>query len=330
MIEMPPVRRFTHNGVNLAYYEAGSTTDAPPVILCHGWPEIAFTWRAQIATLAAAGLRVIAPDQRGYGLSDCPEPVEAYDIGHLTGDLVALLDHIGVDKAIFVGHDWGGFVVWEMGVLHPHRVAGIVGMTTPHLPRAPADPIAILRKRYGERMYIVQFQNPDREPDRIFAERPDALFDAFLRAPSPPRASHEEAAVAGVGASSKTNLDFLRLVQNYDAAKDHRRRLLSEAERAVFVEAFRRSGFSGGINWYRNITRNWERNEGQDRTIRVPAMMMTAEWDPVQPPSIADGMEALVPDLERHMLERCGHWMQEERADEVSRLIIDWRRRRFG
>src|SRR5271156_4633407 len=131
------------NGIRMGYYEAGPKTDATPIVLCHGWPEIAYSWRHQIQALSEAGLRVIAPDQRGYGATDRPEAVEAYDLEHLTGDLVGLLDHLGIDKAIFVGHDWGGFVVWQMPLRHFARVAGVVGINTPHRPRAPIEPIAL-------------------------------------------------------------------------------------------------------------------------------------------------------------------------------------------
>jgi pimeloyl-ACP methyl ester carboxylesterase len=133
MIEMPPLQFAQTNGIRMGYYEAGPKTDTPPVILCHGWPEIAFSWRHQIKALAAAGIRVIAPDQSGYGATDRPEAVESYDIEQLTGDLVGLLDHLKIDKAIFVGHDWGGFVVWQMPLRHIDRVAGVVGS----IPRTP-------------------------------------------------------------------------------------------------------------------------------------------------------------------------------------------------
>ena len=160
MIEMPPLQFAETNGIRMGFYEAGPKADRPPVVLCHGWPEIAFSWRHQIKALAEAGIRVIAPDQRGYGATDRPEPVDAYDLAHLTGDLVGLLDHLKIDKAIFVGHDWGGFVVWQMALRHRDRVAGVVGVNTPHYDRAPSDPIELMRKRFGDQMYIVQFQNP--------------------------------------------------------------------------------------------------------------------------------------------------------------------------
>ncbi len=127
----------------------------------HGFPELAYSWRNQIPALAAAGFHVLVPDQRGYGASDKPAAVDDYDIVHLTGDLVGVLDAFDVDKAVFVGHDWGGFIVWQMPFLHPERVAGVVGVNTPHVPRMPMPPVDLFRKAMGENFYIVWFQTPD-------------------------------------------------------------------------------------------------------------------------------------------------------------------------
>lgn len=331
MIEMPPLRHADVNGIRMGYYEAGPVSDAPPMVLCHGWPELAFSWRHQIKALSEAGIRVIAPDQRGYGATDRPEAVEDYDIAHLTGDLVGLLDHLKIDKAIMVGHDWGGFVVWQMPLRHPDRVAGVIGINTPHTPRAPIDPIAIFRKRFGDTMYIVQFQDPAREPDRIFGSRVEQTFDAFMRKPVPRKPETEaQSPAAGLGASSKTNLAFPQMVAGYDAARDRRAPILSAEEKKVFVDTFTRTGFTGGINWYRNITRNWERSADLDHTVRVPSLMIMAENDAVLPPSAADGMEKIVPDLEKYLVRDSGHWTQQEQPAEVSAKLIEWRRRRFG
>src|ERR1700722_7292069 len=129
--------------VRLAYYETESKAGVP-VIFCHGFPELAFSWRHQLRAFEAAGRWAIAPDQRGYGLTERPGPVEAYDIENLTADMVGLLDHLGVEKAIFCGHDWGGIVVWQMPLRHPDRTAGVIGLNPPFMARAPADPIAIM------------------------------------------------------------------------------------------------------------------------------------------------------------------------------------------
>ncbi|HEX7920970.1 MAG TPA: alpha/beta hydrolase [Bradyrhizobium sp.] len=331
MIDMPPLQFAETNGIRMGFYEAGPKTDAPPVVLCHGWPELAFSWRHQIKALGEAGIRVIAPDQRGYGATDRPEPVEAYDMEHLTGDLVGLLDHLKIDKAIFVGHDWGGFVVWQMPLRHPSRVAGVVGVNTPHWDRAPMDPIALFRQRFGDQMYIVQFQDPAREPDRIFGSRVEQTFDAFMRKPAPRAAdAPPEQPIAGVGASARLNLAFPQMIANYDARHDPRTPILSAEEKKVFVDTFTKTGFTGGINWYRNFTRNWERSAGLDHHVKVPSLMIMAENDAVLPPSAADGMERLVPDLEKYLVRDSGHWTQQEKPDEVSAKLIEWRKKRFG
>ena len=330
MIEMPPLQFAEVNGIRMGFYEAGPKTDRPPMVLCHGWPELAFSWRHQIKALGEAGIRVIAPDQRGYGASDRPEPVEAYDMEHLTGDLVGLLDHLKIDKAIFVGHDWGGFVVWQMPLRHPDRVAGVVGVNTPHWDRAPIDPIELFHKRFGDQMYIVQFQDPAREPDRIFGSRVEQTFDAFMRKPMPRPPVKGEAPVAGIGAAATTNLAFPQMIAAYNASLDPRTPILSAEEKKVFVDTFSKTGFTGGINWYRNFTRNWRRAEGLDHNVRVPSLMIMAENDAVLPPSAADGMEKLVPDLEKYLVKDSGHWTQQEKPEEVSAKLIEWRRKRFG
>jgi non-specific protein-tyrosine kinase len=331
MIEMPPLQFAQTNGIRMGFYEAGPTDDRPPVVLCHGWPEIAFSWRHQIKALADAGIRVIAPDQRGYGATDRPEPVEAYDLEHLTGDLVGLLDHLKIDKAIFVGHDWGGFVVWQMPLRHRDRVAGVVGVNTPHRPRSPIDPVELFRERFGNSMYIVQFQDPSREADKIFDSRVEQAFDFFMRQPMPRKdTGPAEPPTAGLGASSKLNLAFPQMIAAYDAKYDPRKPILSAEEKKVFVDTFTKTGFTGGINWYRNWTRNWERAEALDHTVRVPSLMIMAENDAVLPPSAADGMEKVVPDLEKYLVRGSGHWTQQEKPEEVSAKLIEWRRRRFG
>ena len=331
MIEMPPLQFAQTNGIRMGYYDAGPKSDKPPLILCHGWPELAFSWRYQIKALSEAGIRVIAPDQRGYGATDRPEAVEAYDLEHLTLDLVGLLDHLGIDKAVFVGHDWGGFVVWRMALSRPSRVAGVVGVNTPHTDRAPIDPIELFRKRFGEQMYIVQFQDPAREPDRIFDSRVEETFDAFMRKPlQRSDAGPSEPPAAGVGASPKLNLAFPQMIAAYDARLDPRTPILSPEEKQVFVDTFKKTGFTGGINWYRNFSRNWQRAADLDHTVRVPSLMIMAEKDAVLPPSAADGMERIVPDLEKYLVRDSGHWTQQEKPDEVSAKLIEWRKKRFG
>jgi len=331
--QMPPVQRAQVNGIEMAYYEAGPRGEGVPIVLCHGFPELAFSWRHQIKALGEAGRWVIAPDQRGYGLTSRPKDVADYDMEHLTGDLAALLDHLGVEKAIFCGHDWGGIVVWQMPLFHPDRVAGVIGLNTPFMARAPADPIAIMRARFGEQMYIVHFQKPG-EADAVLDGDVAKAISFFMRRPMP----GTPAASGGLSGSFSGKPDesapastfaLIKMVEMYDPAVDPRPELLTKDEMAAFVETFQRTGFTGGINWYRNFTRNWQRSEGVEQLVRVPGLMVMAEKDAVLPPSAANGMEAYVPDLEKALIEDSGHWTQQEKPDEVNRVILDWLDRRF-
>jgi pimeloyl-ACP methyl ester carboxylesterase len=329
---MPPVQYAEVNGVRLAYYEAGPRRGVP-VILCHGFPELAFSWRHQLKALAAAGRWVIAPDQRGYGLSSRPEAVEAYDIAHLTGDMVGLLDHLGVDKAIFCGHDWGGIVVWQMPLRHPGRVAAVIGVNTPFMPRAPADPIEIMRRRFGEDMYIVHFQRPG-EADAVLNGNVAKAMNFFLRRPpegTPPAAGGlgGDPGSDGERLEGQSAFALIKMLDFYDPAFDPRPKFLTDAELAVFIDTFEATGFTGGINWYRNFTRNWRESAGITERVEVPCLMVMAELDAVLPPSAADGMETYVPNLDRALIKDSGHWTQQEKPDEVNRVIIEWLDRRF-
>jgi pimeloyl-ACP methyl ester carboxylesterase len=318
---MPPVQRAAVNGIEMAYYEAGPR-EGVPIVLCHGFPELAFSWRHQLKALGDAGRWVIAPDQRGYGLTSRPEAVTDYDLEHLTGDLVGLLDHLGVDKAIFCGHDWGGFVVWQMPLMHPDRVAGVIGLNTPFLPRAPADPIAIMRMRFGPDMYIVWFQTPG-DADAVLCADVDKTMRFFMRRPRALAAAVEPPAGGSTFA-------FKDLLKQWDGAYDAEA-FLTPQELAFFVERFQRTGFTGGINWYRNFTRNWERAEGlPSRIDGLPCLMITAEKDAVLTPAMAEPMPGMIADLEMRMVEGSGHWTQQEKPDEVNSLMLDWLDRRFA
>jgi pimeloyl-ACP methyl ester carboxylesterase len=317
---MPPAQRARVNGIELAYYEAGPRTGSP-IVLCHGFPELAFSWRHQVKALADAGRWVIAPDQRGYGLSGLQEAVADSDTEHLTGDLVGLLDHVGAEQAVFCGHDWGGIVVWQMPLMHRERVAGVIGLNTPFMPRPPADPIVIMRNRFGPDMYIVWFQKPG-EADAVLGADVEKTMRFFMRKPRALQAAAQPA-------EGGSTFAFRQLLETWDGS-DEGSQLLTRDELAVFVEAFRRTGFTGGINWYRNFTRNWERAEGLPQRIDgLPCLMITAELDAVLTPAMAEHMPLVVGDLETHMVKGSGHWTQQEKPEEVNRLILDWLDRRF-
>src|SRR5688572_3824893 len=153
------------NGIDMHVVEAG---EGPPVVLCHGFPELWWSWRHQLPALAEAGFHAIAPDQRGYGRTSRPAAVEDYDIHHLAGDMLGLLDALDLEKAIFVGHDWGAPVVWHLSTAYADRVEAVCGMSVPYGPRGPARPSDVWKVAFADTFfYILYFETPgiaDAEP----------------------------------------------------------------------------------------------------------------------------------------------------------------------
>ncbi len=325
-VTLPARRTATGDAVpelTLSVHDAGN---GPAVVLCHGFPELAYSWRHQFDALVRAGFRVIAPDQRGYGGSDRPEPIRAYDIHHLTGDLVGLLDVLGIERAVLAGHDWGGFVVWAMPNLHPERVAGVIGVNTPYLPRSPIPPLQLFRALVNnriERHYIAWFQEPG-VAEGVLDTRARLVFEKIMRR-GVDQATMEKRVLADPEGPDMN--PFRRLEQVETLGEE----LLSPAEIETYASTFARTGFRGGINWYRNFDRNWETApEVGVAKVERPCLMVTAQWDWALRPEFAAGMPALCPDLEMKNIERCGHWTQQEKPDELNRILSDWLVRRFG
>jgi len=304
--------RIPTNGIDLHVVEAG---EGFPVVLAHGFPELAYSWRHQIPALAEAGYHAIVPDQRGYGRSDRPDAIEDYDIHHLTDDLLGVLDHLGEERAVFVGHDWGSLVVWQMALLHPERVAGVVGMSVPFIPRAPMPPIELMRMAFGDRFfYILYFQEPG-VADAELARDPGETMRRMLGGL---RLRRSETELAGLAApDGRGFVDRLPPVEELPA-------WLSEDELAHYTAEFSRTGFTGGINWYRNFDRNWETTaQLEGAKVSVPSAFITGADDPVgvmSPTSVMDGW------LEDHRgtttIEGAGHWVQQEKPDEVNAALL--------
>ena len=270
--------------------------DGNPVVLAHGFPELAYSWRHQIAALADAGYRVIAPDMRGFGKSEAPESIEAYDVVELCGDLVRLLDERGLEKAAIVGHDWGANVAWHFALFHPERTACVAGLSVPLVPRAPAPPLPIMRKHLGEDFYIVWFQEPG---------------------------VAEEALARDV---RRTVLTTRVWTAEWAASQEDVRvpPWMTEADVEVYVREFERTGFRGGLNWYRAIDRNWELTaEVADKTIDVPALFMVGTRDSTYKWMTPDATRDRIPQLRVVEVEGAGHWIQQERADEVNAALLD-------
>ncbi|HEX7725984.1 MAG TPA: alpha/beta hydrolase [Rhizomicrobium sp.] len=321
MLDMPTPKMVKTNGIDMAVYEAGPK-DGVPVVLCHGFPELAFSWRYQIKALGDAGFHVLAPDQRGYGLTSRPEKIEDYDMKHLTGDLAGMLDAFGIDKAVFAGHDWGGMVVWQMAIYQPERVAGVIGVNTPFLPRPPVDPIMAMRAMYGENMYIVFFQKPG-VADALLAKDTGKAFRFFMRKGGPTAAEYAKLP------QEQRNLELVHALQS-DESLWPGELVMPKEELQFFIDTFEKTGFTGGINWYRNFTRNWVESGTMEQRVHVPGLMIMAEDDVVLSPAMADGMERFVPDLEKVLIKKCGHWTQQEHPEETSAAMINWLKKRFS
>lgn len=315
--------QFTHkqietNGIRMHVAEAGSGF---PVLLCHGFPELWYSWRHQMKALADAGFHAIAPDQRGYGDTDAPQAIDAYTIHHLVGDLTGLLDALAIDKAVIVGHDWGGFVVWQMAMLAPQRVAGVVGLNTPFFPRFPMRPLDMMRATaQGNFHYILYFQEPGVAEAELECDVPRSLR-GFYQPPNREIMEQLRDVPMGVfGPAGGGILDRLPDAPHGD--------FLTAEDFAVFVAGFQKTGFRGGLNWYRNFDRNWELTAYLNNAkVLQPALMVTAELDVVLRPEMAVGMEAWVPQLRRTVLiEGSGHWTQQEKPAAVNAALLEFLR----
>ncbi len=298
------------NGVELEVFGAGEAHQRA-IVLCHGWPEHAYSWRHQIAPLVDAGFHVLVPNQRGYGQSSRPAAVTDYDITHLTGDLVGLLNHYGYEDAIFVGHDWGALIVWNLAMMHRERVAGVANLSVPFMQRGTTEWISLWEQALGQDFYIVHFNRQPGVADEIFAKNSRQLLRNLYRTN---QWHHPPMELEGMPMIAMANLA--------DVPGDL---IMSDAELQVFVDAFDQAGFTGGLNWYRNFSRNWEISGHYEQTITQPTLMIYGDYDMV--PKSPD-LDQVVADLEVHSLD-CGHWVQQERPHETNALLLDWLTRRF-
>ncbi len=312
----PSPEHIDSNGIRMAVHEMGK---GPPVILLHGFPEISFSWRHQLPALAAAGYRAIAPDQRGYGATEKPGSVGDYTIQHLIGDVTGLLDAYDLKQASFIGHDWGALVLWQMALLEPERIAGLINLNIPFFARTPVDPISLMRDFLGDDFYIVNFQDSN-EADLKCKADPGHVFDVMMRKNQITRAQFD---------SLPKERQIFSLLAALSRTKMSGEPLLNQEERHIYTEAFEAGGFTGPINWYRNWSRNWESAKDVEQTVNVPTLFIGAEDDVIISPAQIEAMKPYVPDLEIQMIKNCGHWTQQEKPEEVNSMILEWLERRF-
>lgn len=307
----PPARRVKTARSGFSVHEAGPA-DGIPLLMLHGWPELAHSWAKVFPALAAAGYRCLMPDLKGFGASDRPDDARAYAMDELTADYTALLDALGIEHAVIVGHDWGGAITWPMGWRHPDRCLGLASICTPHAARAPAAPNAIFEHRGSPAHYIVQFQDPD-VPDQAFGGN-EADFFRFIFRPGPPRDRWKDLLPEALCLTDRFG--------EFDASRAGPP-VMSSNDLAVYERAYAATGHKTPTHVYRMIDENWRQTEGADLTIRAPSLMITASRDMMLPPEAANGMEDRCPDLTRAAVDS-GHWAMWEAPEAVTNALLSW------
>lgn len=312
--------RTTHvNGIDLHVTEAGDPTN-PTVILSHGFPEGAYSWRHQLPVLAAAGYHVIAPDQRGYGQSSLPKNVSDYGILQLTGDLNALLDEAGKDDAVFVGHDWGALIVWEAARLHPERVRAVVGVSVPAVVW-PAAPTQLFTMVYGDHFfYMLYFQPVGPAENELEADPYDTMRKVLWGASG-------EGFVVPTDLAPMEGTGFLT---NMPEPPPLPWSWCTEADLQHYADDFRRSGFFGPVSYYRNLDANYEvvKHLGLD-AVTMPSFFIGGTKDPVlvMDATGLDRMRNELPDYRgAALIEGAGHWTQQEKPGEFNDALLGFLR----
>jgi pimeloyl-ACP methyl ester carboxylesterase len=310
---MPEIahRTVAANGINIHVAEQG---EGPAVLLLHGFPELWYSWRWQLPALAAAGFRAIAADVRGYGRSDAPEPLEVYSMRNMTADAVGILDALGIERAVVVGHDWGSPIAWHCALLYPERFSAVVALSVPFTPRGKSPPVEALRHIFAGRFfYILYFQEPGVAEKELEADVRRSMLSAL----------YAWSGDAPDGAATPSKAENATLFDERSAPQQLPT-WLSEADVDYYVSEFERTGFRGGLNRYRNMDRDWEDlAELAGAVVQQPALFVVGERDPTLRFTSVEPMKTHVPELQKTVvLPGCGHWTQQERPSEVNRELI--------
>lgn len=306
------------NGIRLHIAEEG---EGPLVVLLHGFPESWHSWRHQFGPLAEAGFRVVAPDQRGYGGSDHPEDVAAYSILHLVGDVVGLIHALGEERAFVVGHDWGAPVAWHTALLRPDVVRGVAGLSVPPPFRGARPPLKTMQERFGGRFYWNYFNRPGVADAEFAADTRTTLRKVLYSASGDaPGAGRPEQALVDPERGWVADMPDPEVLPEW----------LTEEDLDALTASYAK-GFTGALNWYRNLDRNWELTAPwQGAVVTPPALYVYGDRDlvPAFPgtPELIERLPELMPDLRRKpiVLPGCGHWTQQERPAEVNEALVDF------
>ena len=306
----------TANTIHMRYAEAGS---GPLVLLCHGWPESWYSWRHQLQAVSAAGFRAVAPDMRGYGGTQSPEPIDQYTLFHLVGDMAELVKVLGETKAVIVGHDWGAPVAWHAALWRPDLFTAVSAMSVPYAPPGYVDILSALEKLGIDNFYLQYFQKPGVAEAELQQDIRGALRKLYYTAGG-------EMLEKDKGFGRLTGGTLLANTVDPETLPAW----LSDADLDYYAGEFARAGFRGGLNWYRNLRRNWELSgPWRGQPIRQPSQFIAGSRDGVlrfpAAKSQLDAYPKTLPGLRgSHILEGAGHWMQQEQAADVNRLLIEF------
>lgn len=308
------------NGIRMHIAEQGT---GPLVLLLHGFPESWYTWEKQLGTLAQAGYHVVAPDMRGYGQTDRPAKVEQYTQLHLVGDVIGLMDTLGEQQAFIVGHDWGASVTWYTALMRPDRVRGVVSLSVPFSPRGRVSSLTAIRSVLGNGFYMSYFQQPG-VAEAEFERDVRTTMRKFLTSNFSDTASGQSSKGAvPVIPEGKGMLDIM-------TASETLPDWLTAQDLDYLTTEFERTGFTGGLNWYRTIDLSWElMAPWKHALVTTPALFMAGDDDivinfPGARNRVAD-MRSVVPNLTRViLLDNCGHWIGQERPQEVNTAILEF------
>ncbi|MET0335614.1 MAG: alpha/beta hydrolase [Rhizobacter sp.] len=312
---------FSHHQVNGIRMRVAEQGTGPLVLFCHGWPESWYSWRHQIAAVAAAGYRAVAPDMRGYGGTDSPNDIADYNILRLVGDMTELVRALGETEAIVIGHDWGAPVAWHCALMRPDMFRAVVGMSVPYAPPGKIDLLTALEKQGITTFYMQYFQPPGVGEAALEKNVRESLRRVYYSA-------------SGEGPEGK-GFSMLKpghgLLDN-TVDPETLPAWLSEADLDYYTGEFERSGFRGPLNWYRNLRLNWALTmPWRGCSIKQPSMFIAGERDGVLrfPASAAQmaGYPQTLPGLRgNHILPGAGHWIQRERAEKVNELLLEFLR----
>jgi pimeloyl-ACP methyl ester carboxylesterase len=325
----PTQRIIEANGIRLNIAEQG---EGPLVLLAHGFPESWYSWRHQIGTLAAADFRVVAPDMRGYGKSDAPQAIEQYTILHLVGDMVGILDALGAQTAVIVGHDWGANVAWQAALMRPDRFRAVASLSVPFRPRGKAPPTSLMPRTENAQFYQLYFQEPGLAEAELERDPRATIRNILFGASGEGIAAARAMAVNGGPTRNVGMVPIGGGLLQGSGAPAVLPAWITESDIDFYAEEFKRTGFRGPLNYYRNLDRNWELLGAMSGLqVSVPALYIAGDHDLVVSFPGTDQLLAnfknFVPALRgMKMLPGCGHWTQQERPDEVSAMLIDFLR----